>query len=424
MPTVSCPCPRKIRVQAVNRPITLRNHPFPLLLYLEWGLLAIALLSDLLVLPPLFPRFAHASHFPLLKLLSIVGFGLMGFRLPTRVSTAIPYTLLQFGWLALATLSGGRRLYLFPLLYIVLVIRSCLMFPLVGQIAVTATAFWMFIGITILRLRLSDFVLPPGLRDRVRPLVGTFFANSMITFGLALLFVLFLVNALMAERASQQRLTEANQQLRDYALRVENLAMAQERSRIAREIHDSLGHSLTALNLQLETALKLWPTDPHKAHGFLQEAKKLGSTALRDVRQSVATMRTDPLQRQSLEAAIATLAHSFHSTTGITPTCSIAISPTLSPDLCTGLYRIIQEALTNIVKHAQATEVAIQLHQLPTGLSLRLRDNGQGFQAEQNSTGFGLQGMRERTLALGGRFQLQTAPGQGTVIDIDIPMIR
>ncbi|MBE9100106.1 sensor histidine kinase [Vacuolonema iberomarrocanum] len=399
-----------------DRPITPQNHPFPFLLYAEWGLLAIALLSDFLLPRP--PRFAPV--FPIFKLLSITGFGLMGLRLPTRLAIAIPYTLLEFGWLFLATSTSGRRLHLFPLLYIVLVIRSCLMFRLPGRIFVTVAAFCSFLLLGFMRMRLSDFVASPALRDRLRPVFFATTLNTLLVFGLALLFVLFLVNALMAERASRQRLTEANRQLRDYALRVENLAMEQERNRIARDIHDSLGHSLTALNLQLETALKLFNHQPDKAQQFLQEAKKLGSTALQDVRQSVAAMRTDPLQ-QSLEAAIAALLQDFTTTTGIQPITSIQLSRPLPPDVRTSLYRILQEALTNITKHAYATETRLSLHTLPEAIALQISDNGNGFHPTQNSSGFGLQGIRERTHALGGTLIIHSAPNQGTTLDITLP---
>ncbi|MEO1209093.1 MAG: sensor histidine kinase [Cyanobacteria bacterium J06638_20] len=400
-----------------DRPITPQNHPFPFLLYAEWGLLAIALLSDFLLPRP--PRFAPA--FPLLKLLSIAGFGLMGLRLPTRLTIAIPYTLLEFGWLFLATSTSGRRLHLFPLLYIVLVIRSCLMFRLPGRILVTLAAFCSFVVLGFTRLRLNDFGVPPLVRDRLRPVIFATTLNSVLIFGLALLFVLFLVNALMAERASRQRLTDTNRQLRDYALRVENLAMEQERNRIARDIHDSLGHSLTALNLQLETALKLFRNEPDKAQQFLREAKKLGSTALQDVRQSVSAMRTDPLQQQSLESAIAALLNDFTTTTGIQPITSIQLSRPLPPDLRTSLYRILQEALTNITKHAHATETRLSLHTLPDAIALQISDNGNGFQPTQNSSGFGLQGIRERIHALGGTLIIDSAPNQGTTLDITLP---
>jgi len=402
-----------------DRPITPQDHPFPFLLYVEWALLAIALLSDLLFPRP--PRFGPDPAFPFLKLLSIVGFGLMGLRLPTRLTRAIPYTVLEFGWLALATLTSGRRLHLFPLLYVVLVIRSCLMFRLPGRIVVTLAAFFSFALLGLTRLRLREFVPSPAVRDRLRPLFLATTVNSLLVFGVALLFVLFLVNALMAERASRQRLAEANRQLRDYALRVENLAMAQERNRIARDIHDSLGHSLTALNLQLETALKLFHHQPEKAHSFLQEAKKLGSTALQDVRQSVAAMRTDPLQQMSLEEAIAALIQDFTTTTGIQPTTSIQIARPLPPDMRTSLYRIVQEALTNITKHADATETRLSLHTLPEAIALQISDNGNGFHPTQNSSGFGLQGMRERTHALGGTLNIHSALGEGTTLEVTLP---
>ena len=97
--------------------------------------------------------------------------------------------------------------------------------------------------------------------------------------------VLLLVNALITERQSREKLAIANDRLRHYAMRIENLAMVQERNRIAREIHDSLGHALTGLNLQLEGALKLWQSHPEQARQFLHEAKQSGSTALSEVRR-------------------------------------------------------------------------------------------------------------------------------------------
>jgi two-component system, sensor histidine kinase and response regulator len=101
--------------------------------------------------------------------------------------------------------------------------------------------------------------------------------------------------------------------------RIEKLAMYQERHRLAREIHDSLGHSLVALNVQMETALTLWHRDPQKAFTFLKDAKKLGSEALQSVRQSVSQMRSDSVHGQLLEAAITKLIGEFQTTTGILP---------------------------------------------------------------------------------------------------------
>ncbi|MCP6760141.1 MAG: response regulator [Fischerella sp. CENA71] len=216
-------------------------------------------------------------------------------------------------------------------------------------------------------------------------------------------------------------LRRALEQERELNQRIEEMTANEERNRIARDIHDSLGHSLVALNIQMETALHLWKDAPQKAYEFLVEAKKLGSTALNAVRKSVADMRSDVLQGQLLEKAIATLAQEFQYTTGITPACDIDLSMPFSNSVNTVVYRIVQEGLTNICKHAKATVVQLQIHTTPTELSLTLQDNGKGFCIDENQTGFGLRGMRERVLALGGQLEVNSEPGNGCRIMAKFP---
>ncbi|MBD1871355.1 response regulator [Leptolyngbya sp. FACHB-671] len=203
--------------------------------------------------------------------------------------------------------------------------------------------------------------------------------------------------------------------------RIKEMATLEERNRIARDIHDSLGHALVALNIQMETALTLWQEAPDRAYTFLKEAKQLGSEALKAVRQSVSDMRSDPLKGQLLEAAIATLTQEFHRTTGILPECRINLSHPLSIQINTAVYRIVQEGLTNICKHAEATAVQIQIHTNASGLSLSLQDNGKGFRVRENRTGFGLQGMRERTVALGGHLEIISELNRGCHISAFFP---
>jgi signal transduction histidine kinase len=385
----------------MSRPIQLQNHPFRFLLYLEWILLVIAVLSEALPYP-----FRRQTREPLLMILSIASFGVMGLRIPTGKQTdKILYTSIEILLVLLTVNAGGIRL--FPLLYIVLVIRSCLIYQLPGRLGITGLSFFLFL-LTLLRW-VESFPARPLLQERLRYLL----LGYSLLFGLSLAFVLLLMNALLSERQSREKLASANEQLRKYALRIEDQATLQERNRIAREIHDSLGHSLTALNLQLETALKLWSADPIKATKFLEQAKRLGSTALQDVRHSVSTMRSDPLQGRSLEEAIASLSQEFQQTTGISPTCSLMLGRPIPIEVMTAVYRIAQEALTNICKYANATEVKIQLQTSPTQLNLSIQDNGKGFNINQNTTGFGLQGMQERTLALGGQFEIDSAPASG-----------
>jgi signal transduction histidine kinase len=388
----------------MSRPIQLKNHPFRFLLYLEWILLVVAAFSEATPYP--FRRFPRE---PLLMILTIAGFGLIGLRLPTgKQITKILYTSLEISLIVLTVAVGGIRL--FPLLYIVLVIRSCLIFQLPGRLIVTGLSYSLFL-FTLLNW-VDSFERRPLLQERIRYLVWGY----SLLFGLSLAFVLLLMNALLTERQSREKLTAAHEQLRQYALRIENQATLQERTRIARDIHDSLGHSLTALNVQLETAVKLWSTDPTKAASFLTQAKRLGSTALQDVRHSVSAMRSDPLQGKSLSEAISALALEFKRSTHIAPICNILLDRSLPPELNIVIYRIVQEALTNITKYAEATEVKIQLQAIQDQLILIIQDDGKGFEVKQNTTGFGIQGMRERTLAQGGKFEINSLQNSGCKI--------
>jgi signal transduction histidine kinase len=399
----------------VTRPIQINNHPFRFLLYLEWILLAISVITS--VLPHPSPRFA--SRFPELAILNLTIFGLMGLRLPTSNNLVkIIYTVCGISLIFITGLFGGRADRLFPFLYIILVIRSCLIFQLPGRLSVTFISFTLFL--TTLLYRIPRYPLPPQAQERFR-----FFTLSLaLVFGLSLVFVLILMNTVLSERESREKLAIANEKLRQYALRIENQATLEERNRIAREIHDSLGHSLTALNLQLETALKLYQANPDKAQSFLARAKELGSKALQDVRQSVSTMRSNPLQDKSLAQAIDILAEDFQRSNNILLNRQINLEYSLSTEVNTAIYRIIQESLTNISKHARATEVNLEIIINRGSLYITIQDNGRGFDLEQNTTGFGLQSMRDRTLSLGGKFTINSAFGCGCQITVDIPLGR
>jgi len=408
----------------VNSYISRSLPSLRLLLYLEWLLLGMSLLAGFLI-PPIYP----SQPSPWLTVLSIVAFGVMGLRLPTRsFSHKVMYTAVELGIVLLPAFTNSHLRFA-PLLGLIAVIRSCQMFNLQGRLIVASLVYVSYLYIVFLRSRTTVlFRMHVGegrpFPEQIATNTANLLLNNAISFALTLTFVLLLVNAVLSERRSRQELAIAHEQLRQYALRIENQATLQERNRIAREIHDSLGHSLTALNLQLETAVKLWQSHPAKAQIFLAQAKTLGSQALQEVRQSVSAMRSNPLQGLSLERAIATLALGFHRSTGILPTYQIQLSHPIPTDVSTAIYRIVQEALTNISKYASATEVKIKLSATTTNLQLIVQDNGRGFNLDQNSTGFGLQSMRDRTLALGGNFNINSAPAQGCTITATIPLPR
>jgi signal transduction histidine kinase len=401
----------------MRRSIEFQNHPFRFLLYLEWMLIAITAFTAML--PIRRHLFSALPNSPQLTILSLVIFGLMGLRLPTgRQINKIIYTAIELLLISLTTIPyiSYREIRLFPAFYIILIIRSCLIFKMPGRLLVTALSFTLFL-ITLAN-RFYNSQIPPFVQERFKlvPLFLTLF------FGLSVGFVLMMMNTMIAERQTREKLTIAHEKLRQYALRIEDQATLQERNRIGREIHDSLGHSLTALNLQLETALKLWESNPVKAKTFLARAKELGSKSLQDVRQSVSTMRSNPLQGQSLEQAIAVLAEDTRRAIGVLPNYHIKLAYPIQNEILTAVYRIIQEALTNICKHSEATEITIDLSTNNTGLHLIIVDNGKGFNIEQNTTGFGLQSMRDRTSSLGGNFNIITDPGAGCRIIADIPL--
>lgn len=390
------------------------KHPIPFLLYLEWILLGIIAIVEFLRFP-----FPHLPRFPFLNLLGLAVFGLMGLRLPTQKSVKVIYTGVEIGLILLVSLVGKLRML--PLMLIILVIRNCFIFERQSRLIITGFAFVLFLMREIDRfqsrsLRPRPPFRPPHFAVPERWLF--ILLSSIVVFGLVLVFLQLLVDALLAERRSLEELAQANAQLRRYAVRIEDIATLQERNRIAREIHDSLGHSLITFNLHLEAALRLLESNPAEAKDFLIEVKQVAATALQDVRQSVATLRSNPLQGQSLEDAIASLIQEFHKSTGILPDCRINLSHPVSLDVKMASYRIIQESLTNIYKHAKATEVSIRIW-TDSQFHLMIQDNGRGFDVTQNTTGFGLQGMRERTQALGSHLTINTSPGQGCQVIVE-----
>jgi two-component system, sensor histidine kinase and response regulator len=203
--------------------------------------------------------------------------------------------------------------------------------------------------------------------------------------------------------------------------RIEQLAAIEERNRIARDIHDSLGNALVSLNIQLEAVLALWQNDPEQAYASATQAKQLGSEALKAVRASVSDLRSQPLSQSNLNTAIIELLAEFQRNTGIIPKHHLELPEFSSEGLSTCIYRMIQEGLTNICKYAEATAVNLRLVTTPAGVSLVLEDNGKGFPSDRLMTGFGLQGMEERTALLGGRLEIDSAPGQGCRIVAEFP---
>jgi signal transduction histidine kinase len=241
-------------------------------------------------------------------------------------------------------------------------------------------------------------------------------------------FARAMANADEARRESQRLLAElqiAHRQLQDYAAQVEELAVAEERNRLAREMHDTLGHRLTVAAVQLEGAQRLIPRDPERAATMVGTVREQVREALGELRSAVATLR-EPLETDlPITTALQRLANSFDGATDLTVQLDLpAELPPLSNAQRLALYRAAQEALTNVQRHAQAQQVWVQLQAQENCVVLTVSDNGVGFPAETREAAFGLHGMRERAAHLGGDLQLGLRIGGGAQVKFVLPLME
>jgi signal transduction histidine kinase len=195
-----------------------------------------------------------------------------------------------------------------------------------------------------------------------------------------------------------------------------------ERKRLARELHDETGQALTSVLLGLK-ALEDAPTED-ELRAAAEELRELVVATLHDVRRLAVELRPKALDDFGLVPALERLAQSFSDQTGIVVDVQSALGKErASTDAETALYRIVQEALTNVVKHARARRVSILLTRRPGSIAAVIEDDGQGFDSESTRDGgIGLVGMRERMELLDGRLDVETSPGAGTTIRAEVPV--
>jgi signal transduction histidine kinase len=387
--------------------LKLQSNPFPFLMYAEWAMLGSC--GSLAVLEAIAGRRMPLQHISVLVVLCLMGWLLPIGKSPLKVF----YTLAEIGLIFYGATLG--YLHILPTLYLIVFIRSCFLFGTIGR--------WVVGGLSLILFLVHQTRYVQNMTHLSPQLAEEFWVH-----GLGLCLVAMLVKTLKSEQQSQSNLTVAHEQLRAYAFQAEELAALQERNRIAREIHDSLGHALTALNVQLQTAVLLGQEQPLRAEPFVQRARQLGITAMQEVRKSVQALRREEESEPFLTETIAALVDDFRQGNGIDARLHVHLQPTdiiVSNTIVNALYRIVQEALTNVSKYAQATAVVVEIEAVLESLRLIIVDNGQGFdRSHLDRTGFGLRGMQERVAALNGTFELETEPGQGCRIQIDMPLVE
>jgi two-component system NarL family sensor kinase len=200
----------------------------------------------------------------------------------------------------------------------------------------------------------------------------------------------------------------------------------EERNRLAREIHDTLAQGLAGIALQLETADALFDTgvETEKTHQVVLQALQLTRANLEEARRSVLDLRAAPLEGRSLPAALAELARATQARASLGLALSISGDERPLPArLEVGLYRIAQEALENVMKHARARHASLKLELRPEQVTLAVSDDGAGFDLQKIPPGrFGLRGMNERARLMGGVLEVQSAPGKGTYVQVIVPL--
>src|SRR5215218_1382020 len=214
----------------------------------------------------------------------------------------------------------------------------------------------------------------------------------------------------MLDRLESERRDSARQALR---------VLEDERSRIARELHDEVGQTLTGVMLQVEgLAPKLSP----ELHEQLDELRETARSGTEDVRRIARQLRPEALEDLGLQSALVSLATAFGEQAGIKVQRQLAPALPLSQEQELVVYRVVQEALTNVARHAEATQVELLLdHRRDEAVLLVVRDDGRGIHPGALPSSRGIRGMRERAMLIEAQLEINSKPGRGTEIRLSIP---
>ncbi|MBM4427169.1 MAG: sensor histidine kinase [Chloroflexi bacterium] len=233
-------------------------------------------------------------------------------------------------------------------------------------------------------------------------------------------FISFLVSRLREQRESLQK---ANANLANYASTLEQLTVSRERNRLARELHDTLAHSLTAISVSLETAKAYFDIDPQQTREMIDISLQSTRKGVDETRRALKALRSSDLVDLGLSLAVKKAAESAASRFGLDLELDLQNPmPSLSPDVEQTILRVTQEAVENITKHSQARKFSVHLSN-NGHTTLIIQDNGSGFdmRSKKDASGhFGLVGMRERAELAGGTLKIESEKGKGTRVVLTI----
>jgi signal transduction histidine kinase len=275
---------------------------------------------------------------------------------------------------------------------------------------------WYSLGLALIDVAAAAWLLAAGSSEAAWTLL-------QFSFGRAGVFLAngYLVSRLVDSQRQQRRaLAQANRRLVEQASTQEQLAASRERNRLARDLHDTLAHYMSGLVLELEGTRLLWEADSAQAQATLDNAITTARTGLVETRRALQALRATPLADLGFSGAVRELAESMAARNQWQLALELpAVSTVLPPTVEEVLYRIVQEGLTNVQRHAGATAVALSLQMRDGEIRLQIEDNGCGFETRAGATAeqFGLLGMQERSRLIGGDLSITSVPGGGTTVD-------
>ncbi len=297
---------------------------------------------------------------------------------------------------------------------------AILLLPLAGHAVVLAPGYWLY---------LINFFIVVGYVWSVRQYSGNLddVWSSLPTILAGLIYIMVFTQMAIDEERSKREverlvleLEDVNEKLRTYANEVEQLTVIKERNRLAREIHDGLGHYLTTIHMQLQAAQAIIDENPEKAKDSIEKARSQSQIALIDVRRSVSSLRYDKRDGESIKDVLERAIRpcdwiGIHSHLEI-----LGEERNLDENLKSTIYRIVQETVNNTCKYSRAKNYFCQLSYLDeSNFSLIISDDGIGV--TNFRSGYGLQGLKERIELLNGKLSLKTSPQKGFRIEIELP---
>jgi signal transduction histidine kinase len=364
-----------------------------------YGIVAIMIGLSLLILPDAQTK-AIASGLCL-------AFGLVhafGFRMAETSGRLFLYFTTQ-AVIALALLRLSYPSDVFNLLFYILGLEAVIVFS--GRAAIAwVVGFYVVDSLGALSIR--------GMAGMI----------NVLFYGAAFMLTAVFGYALRQVELARRQIQQLLEELRASQGQLQDMAVVEERNRLARELHDSLGHRLTVAVVQLEGAQRLIPTNPQRAAQMIGTMRDEMKDALAELRQTVSALRTPIPGDAPLEVAISTLSQTFQQNTGIPTHFTVTVGfPALPDPYRLTFYRAAQEALTNIQRHAGAHNAWLQLSADDHWVTLVVEDDGRGIDEHQEkSQGSGLLGLNDRAALLGGQIKITERPGGGAQLTLSVPL--